>query len=1065
MRTPVIGDHLAVDGVVHEVAAIGRQGDGSVELFLRGPSGSLENRWLSLDEYDQARLSEGSGDGDSRGALASLWGHWMQYAIPRIRSAVRATRPLTPYPHQDDAVWVHMLRQPRLRFLLADEPGTGKTIMAGMYIAEARRRALIRNDVIIVVPAHLVAKWIRDLDRFFGITAGQITDEVGRSPLRLRSDVDTWVVSVDLYTRNDGVRGKVLGPDATWSLAVFDEAHRLTPTSQYLGVGRQLAKNAHHLLLLTATPHRGKEHLFQGLLNLLDEAAFPWSADTKEYTTRRRPGAQHFLRRMKEDLKDFDGSPLFPPREPRTEPVTLSGLELDTYQSVMDYVDQWYPDRSSLARSVYGKRAASSLVAVHATLGRRLEALKSGQYPEAIPTDPFESGSDIDDPDSWDEAEATVVGAKSKNRREEIPALDSLITQVQATIDSVAKPAKWRRVDEILQHHGLQASNANDQLLVFTEYTDTARWLVGLFEQEGFSVELLSGDSDHSARDDLQRRFLTKDFQVLVSTDAGGEGIDLQSAHVMVNWDIPWSLVRLEQRMGRLHRIGQKDTVVCHQLVSRQTREGRVQEVMLENFEEAAKSLNGQIFDLMDAVADGLSFDYAAALRQAQQDTASADLAASQVPDVAALVDRARAIQNAESEMASLTNLQQANERLARDRAQAINPVIVDRFLQVLVPAAGWELRHQVGPGIYGIKGRLPGGVNTSGSTALVATGAQAVKAVWDGGGDVSGITVLGPVEDAFHSLVEHARTGFLPDLLAGAELSDDGALTSYHLFVYEATIDRYDGLRNETRPVPILIRYSAGQAFPVAWESVMDLKSGESDAVKPGPAAAHSAREAATMQSEQERRLVEAESAAWAEEALEQLDHMRDRLRKQDVDLPLNSRRRRLEAFDKDAAARREELNKIRKVMATEPRMIGWVQVRAGMTEPDLTFDPDSEKRAVATVLAELDAHGFEVDDRQTAGVGYDLHAWHPTRRELRLVEVKGCLDGLHDITLTQGEWLQAQQRGNDYWLYVVTDCRTKPTVFVRIQDPSSRFLDESRETKQFKVTAKAIREQREEQ
>ena len=589
MNAPAVGDRLQVDGVVHEVIALGRLTDQSVEAVVTGPSGNPEMKRLELNDYFRLKLSEGSGDGDSKRALASLWGHWMTYAIPRIRSAVRATRPLTPYPHQDDAVWTHMLRQPRLRFLLADEPGTGKTIMTGMYIAEGRRRALIPHNVVIVVPAHLVAKWIRDLDRFFGIQAEQITDEMGRSPLPLRRDVDTWVVSVDLYTRNDGVRAKVLGTDATWSLAVFDEAHRLTPTSQYLSAARQLSLKSHHLLLLTATPHRGKEHLFQGLLNLLDEAAFPWSEDERDYPRRRRPGAQHFLRRMKEELRDFDGSPLFPPREARTETVHLTGAELDTYNSVMAYVDEWYPDRSSLARSVYGKRAASSLVAAHATLSRRLEALQSGRYPEFVHADPFAADADVDDPHSWDEAESAVVGVRSKDRKAEIAAVEELLRQVQTTIDTVKSPAKWQRVGDILEYHELETSNVDDQLLVFTEYTDTARWLLEQFSDRGFSCELLSGESDHKSRDELQRRFLARDFQVLVSTDAGGEGIDLQSAHVMINWDIPWSLVRLEQRMGRLHRIGQTQTVTCHQLVSPATREGRVQEVMLGTLKRRPK--------------------------------------------------------------------------------------------------------------------------------------------------------------------------------------------------------------------------------------------------------------------------------------------------------------------------------------------------------------------------------------------------------------------------------------------------------------------------------------------
>jgi superfamily II DNA or RNA helicase len=173
---------------------------------------------------------------------------------PRIRSAVLATRPLRAYAHQDAAVFGAMLKQPRLRFLLADEPGTGKTIMTGMYLVEGRRRGLVPGKTVIVVPAHLVPKWIRDLRRLFGVEAKQITTEIGREPEDLRPDVDVWVVSLDLFTYNSDVRRKVAGRDASWSLVVFDEAHRLTPTSQYLDAARQAAAVAHHLLLLTQPP-------------------------------------------------------------------------------------------------------------------------------------------------------------------------------------------------------------------------------------------------------------------------------------------------------------------------------------------------------------------------------------------------------------------------------------------------------------------------------------------------------------------------------------------------------------------------------------------------------------------------------------------------------------------------------------------------------------------------------------------------------------------------------------------------------------------------------------------
>ena len=254
--------------------------ESGIDLIVRRPGGALDDRTLSAAELAAARVPENDGQGISKAALAGLWGRWMQYTSPRLRSAALATRPLRPYAHQDEAVFDHMLPQPRLRFLLADEPGTGKTIMTGMYLVEGRRRGLIPGPAVIVVPAHLVQKWQEELEDFFGVRSSRLTPEVARDPKDLDPRADLWITSVDLFTHNPDVRRKVAGKRASWSLAVFDEAHRLTPTSRYLAAAEELAARSHHLVLLTATPHRGKEHYFRGLCHVLDPELYPWDPES-----------------------------------------------------------------------------------------------------------------------------------------------------------------------------------------------------------------------------------------------------------------------------------------------------------------------------------------------------------------------------------------------------------------------------------------------------------------------------------------------------------------------------------------------------------------------------------------------------------------------------------------------------------------------------------------------------------------------------------------------------------------------------------------------------------------
>jgi SNF2 family DNA or RNA helicase len=279
---PKRGHRLRLDGDLVTVEAATASDDG-VDLIVRGHNGMLRDRTVSWEQLAAAGVAENDGQGEPSRALASLWGRWMQYASPRLRSAALATRSLKQLAHQDEAVFDHLLPQPRLRFLLADEPGTGKTIMTGMYLVEGRRRGLIPGPSMIVVPAHLLQKWQDELEDFFGIRSSRLTPDIARDPKDLDPRVDVWITSLDLFTHNPDLHRKAAGARASWSLAVFDEAHRLTPTSRYLAAAKELAACSHHLLLLTATPHRGKEHFFRGLCNLLDAELYPWEPEDDHY--------------------------------------------------------------------------------------------------------------------------------------------------------------------------------------------------------------------------------------------------------------------------------------------------------------------------------------------------------------------------------------------------------------------------------------------------------------------------------------------------------------------------------------------------------------------------------------------------------------------------------------------------------------------------------------------------------------------------------------------------------------------------------------------------------------
>jgi hypothetical protein len=262
---------------------------------------------VSAEDAARVEVLTADGGGSSAAALAGMWTCWMAAATTDISVSALSASSLRPYAHQAAAVYGAMLPQPWLRFLLADEPGTGKTVMAGLYVREMRRLGLIKR-VLVVVPAGLLSKWQADFDRFFGgglrrVTAGTVRERA------LSLDHDLWIVSLELAAVNAAVQEAIRPDRAGWDLVIVDEAHRLTPTAQsYHRVGRLLAGGSPRVLLMTATPHRGSEWLFRHLLHLVDPEVYPDpGGDPRQPLTGLRPGGIHFLRRMKEDLVDYDG--------------------------------------------------------------------------------------------------------------------------------------------------------------------------------------------------------------------------------------------------------------------------------------------------------------------------------------------------------------------------------------------------------------------------------------------------------------------------------------------------------------------------------------------------------------------------------------------------------------------------------------------------------------------------------------------------------------------------------------------------------------------------------------
>lgn len=1040
-------------------------------LYVSLPDGSVRPVDLKPEEAAAAEVLDADGGGDSAGVLGGLWTEWMRSASLRTSSAILASSPLRPYVHQTNAVYGAMLPQPRLRFLLADEPGTGKTIMAGMYLREMQRLGLI-NRALVVAPAHLVTKWQGDFERFFGGGLRRITSQTIHEGA-LSAPHDFWIVSLDLAAVNPSVQEAIRPDVAGWDVVVFDEAHRLTPTAaSYYRTGRFLAMGTPRALFMTATPHRGKEWLFRALMHLVDPEVYPEVNADDGRGAPIKPARMHFLRRMKEHLLDYDGkTKLFKGRHASNIAVPLNTIESAYYAEALDLVDRYFPPAAvPLAQLVYGKRAASSLWALAETLRRR-RANMGTQTPAAaaLAADPF-------DDDESTANEARVIVEASKSAKAERSEIDAVLARLDPLLRDPAMPAsKWVPLARSLAGNGIKPGS-REQAVVFSEYADTADWLVSRLRAEGYGAERYSGRDDHATREAVRARFAQRGFQVLVSTDAGNEGIDLQTAHLLVNYDIPWSLVRLEQRMGRIHRVGQDRDVELINLIAIDTREGEVLHVLLENFVTAANRLEGKLFDSLSLVADlmNLNVEQLLADTYADEDRRAAALAAVRAVTVAQLEATARQANELEAELASTVDVAAAVAALNDDKLTRINPAIVTAYLKRLAEARVITLApHGSGDGLYTI-GRPGGaalptsfdavtrfdGVATTrtlrkATSAIIATSSAALSAARLAGATIPNALTLGPGEPAFRSLVEVSARELAPSLFRGGVVDDETSITDYELFCFEANVSEAVGMRKSVWCC--LVRVDATGARGVRWEALANLKPSSNREGSPHPSRVHDATATAAQMAVREQQSRIAALDAWlrtAEHELSRLpDAMTEKLTPRDHRI---AERRRLEEM---AKRRLNDLRSMSEVTITDVRQVGWAHIAAAGTPID-PVQADSELIGMRATTTLLRKDGWAVADVHTEGRGYDLYA---TRgKSQRCIEVKGVWgkassDG---ISMTSTEVLIATQLASDYWLYVIDGCSDGTgSLYAAYGNPVATFAGLTRDVSSMRVPGSALK------
>lgn len=1040
-------------------------GDAGWKLFV-DDGGAPRKVQLSAEDAKTVEILNEDGSGDSAAVLAGLWSEWMRRASMSSKATALASSPLNPYPHQNRAVYGTMLPQPLLRFLLADEPGTGKTIMGGLWLREAQRLGFVKR-ALIVCPAHLVSKWQADFERFLGGDLRRIEAETIRQDA-LATPHDLWVVSLELAAMNPAVYEAIHPDVAGWDAVVFDEAHRMTPTAtQYHRVGRMLALHTQRVVLMTATPHRGNEWLFRSLMHLVDPKVFPEveRLDKDQPSHSLKPGPLHFLRRMKEELVDYDGATkLFEAREAKNIAVPLNATERGFYNEALDLVDAYFPPIAvTLAKMVYGKRAASSLYSLAETLRRRRDAMGTENPADAArQVDPY-------DEDETAQDEARVIAEASKASREEKKAITEVLDRLDKVVDDPESPiSKWPRlVDDCLAPNGITPGSER-QLVVFTEYADTADWLVQRFRDRGYPARRYSGRDPHVVRDQIRADFAARQFQIIVSTDAGNEGIDLQSAQVLVNWDIPWSLVRLEQRMGRIHRVGQTEKVWLYNLIATDTREGEAHARLLDNLIEAANELGGKMFDSLSLIGETAlaeaGVDSLEKLLQRTYESGGDDPAVKAIRSITR--ERLRQIHDAHRQaddfLKSGIDVNEALTSFHDDRLERINPHIVERFLNRAADA-GLLIVEPTPIADHGLWYLTPGASAfpselrpdaTTGKT-LVATSGKAKKDAVDAGQARAGSAItLGPSEPPFRALALSISERLRPALFQGAPLNDPTTVTDYELHAYEVDVDEGNGRRRNTWSY--LIRVDATGARRVAWEILANLEPGEGIAGTPHPASVTNAELAAGRRLDDDRTARTAAMDEWLTLARSQLRKLPNDLTDDIEDRDQRSTTRA--QLDAAIEERIKELEGAIKVSTGDLRRIGWAKV-AGTGVPPEPTEKDSEMIAQAHVVELLNEQGWQVADVHTEGRGYDVHARRG--KEQRCVEVKGVWESASSrgITLTGNEIAKAGLLGDEYWLYVVDRCDQGGVLYAAYKDPASVFADATKDVAVLKIAGSALK------
>ena len=1096
-------------------------GTAAIELTYKDSKGKLANELIYRDRENEIDILESgkpwSFDGDAE--LFKLISEANRIQLAYLFDPLLAvhTSLVDPLPHQIIAVYDAMLPRQPLRFLLADDPGAGKTIMTGLLMKELVARGDLQRCMI-VCPGNLVEQWQDELFRRFHLPFEIMTNDKYEA-----ARTGNWftenplaICRLDKLSRNEEVQEKLKTTD--WDLIVCDEAHKMSATfwgGEIHRTGRNklgllLSTLTRHFLLLTATPHNGKEEDFQLFMSLLDGDRFEGKFRDGVHSV----DVSDLMRRMvKEDLLKFDGHKLFPERIATTIEYELSDGEAGLYQRVTEYVREEFNRADKLASdgrkgtigfalTVLQRRLASSPEAIYQSLKRRRERLekrcreeellKRGaevrfEWQKDVPIISDEEFEDMEDaPDEEVEAiEERVVDLASAAQT--IAELKAEIIILKGLEDAAIKvrqsytDRKWDELSRLLQDQAemFDAHGHRRKLIIFTEHRDTLNYLqerISSLLGKPEAVVVIHGGLGREERKKAETLFTQdKDTEILLATDAAGEGINLQRAHLMVNYDLPWNPNRLEQRFGRIHRIGQTEVCHCWNLVSAKTREGDVYRRLLEKLEEERKALGGKVFDVLGKLLfDDKSLRHLLIEAIRYGDSPEVRARFNNVVDNAMDRDKLRTLISEHAlthDSMDASRVLAIREDMERAEARRLQPHFVASFFNESFKRLGGTIREREQkryeathiPAVIRNRDRIIGTRNpvppryerlTFEKNLMSMPGKPLAEFICPGH----------PLLDATIDLVLERHRDLLK---RGTVLVDDSeiddalrVLVCLEHSIQDARTDRNGNRRIVSKQVQFVEVSSSGAVRAAGYAPHLDYRPPTEEEIGlmqqvDGPDWLRNEIESRALDyavtnlvpshlqevKSRKEELVDKSAAAVKERLTVEInywDHQSEQLKQQELAGKVNAKtnsnkaRQRADELTSRLEKRMEELQQERRISPLPPNVIGGALVipaslfrkLSGESSPLLHAHETKQVEAIAmqAVLAKEQQLGFVPRDVSAQKCGYDVESRDPAgKTRLRFIEVKGRIAGADSVSITKNEILTALNKPEQFILAIV--------------------------------------------